>query len=189
MENSKLDIIKVNNLSFEKYIDKEDIKKNIKLLAKSINIKFEHKDPVFLAVLDGSFMFTADLLKRVNIHSTLSFVKIKSYEGTESTGNHKELIGLDKDLTGKHIIILEDIIDTGLTMKYLINELNKINPASITITSLLIKRDALKFNVEPDFALFEIQNDFVVGYGLDFDGYGRNLKHIYKVCKPEPVIS
>jgi hypoxanthine phosphoribosyltransferase len=74
-------------------------------------------------------------------------------------------------------------------MKYLINELNKINPASITITSLLIKRDALKFNVEPDFALFEIQNDFVVGYGLDFDGYGRNLKHIYKVCKPEPVIS
>lgn len=183
MEEIENEIITVNNLPFEKYIDREDIKKSIKLLAKAINIRFEEKDPVFLAVLDGSFMFAADLLKRVYVHSTLSFIKIKSYEGTESTGKHKELIGLERDMKGKHIVIIEDIVDTGLTMKYLIGELEKQEPASITMASLLIKRDALKVDIEPDFSLFEIPNEFVVGYGLDFNGYGRNLKHIYKLVK------
>ncbi|MBI3234449.1 MAG: hypoxanthine phosphoribosyltransferase, partial [Bacteroidetes bacterium] len=142
MEEIKPKTIKVNNLIFEKFIDKDEIKKSVKLLAKAINIKFEKKDPVFLAVLDGSFMFASDLLKRINVHSTVSFIKIKSYTGTQSTGSHKELIGLDQSLKGKNVIIIEDIIDTGHTMKYLLDELKKIEPESITITTLLVKRDA-----------------------------------------------
>lgn len=181
MEETEEQIIRVNGKEFERYISKKDIKKDIKLLAEAINIQFADKDPVFLPVLNGSFMFAADLLKQIKIHSTLSFVKIKSYSGMTSSGEAKELIGIEKDLKGKHVIIIEDIIDTGFTMQYLISELQKIEPASITVVTLLIKRDCLQFNFEPDYALFEIPDVFVVGYGLDYDGYGRNLKHIYKI--------
>lgn len=183
MEETEEQIIRINGKDFERYISKKDIKKDIKLLAEALNIQFADKDPVFLPVLNGSFVFAADLLKQIKIHNTLSFVKIKSYTGMKSSGAAKELIGIEKDLRGKHVIVIEDIIDTGFTMKYLLAELHTMAPASITVVTLLIKRDCLQFDFEPDYALFEIPDIFVVGYGLDYDGYGRNLKHIYKIVK------
>jgi hypoxanthine phosphoribosyltransferase len=172
--------IVVNNKLFVRYIKYKSIKLRVKEIAAQINSEYEHKDPVFVPVLNGSFMFSADLLKEVNIHSHVSFVKFTSYSGTASTGKVSSLIGLDSSIRGRHIIIVEDIIDTGLTMHELLKEVKKLKPASIKIATLLLKRAALKKNIEPDFIGFEIEHKFVVGYGLDYDGYGRNLKHIYE---------
>lgn len=173
--------VHVNDRLFKVFLRYESIKDRVMEIAKEISYKFENLDPVFLPVLNGSFMFTADLLKNVNIKSSIQFVKVSSYQGDSSTGQVKTLLGLNESLKGRHVIILEDIIDTGLTMKYLLDELNKLQPASIYIVALLYKKESLNYPVSPNIACFEIGPEFVVGYGLDYDGYGRNLRHIYKL--------
>ncbi|MSQ78078.1 MAG: hypoxanthine phosphoribosyltransferase [Flavobacteriaceae bacterium] len=170
----------VNGQEFKCYITHSKIKKRVVELAKAINKEYEGRTPLFIPVLNGSFMFASDLLKNVSIQSNVSFIKIQSYDGMKSSGKTKELIGLDHSIEGRDIIIVEDIIDTGLTMEQLLKAVNKLKPASVKVATLLFKRECLQKPIEPDYVGFEIPGRFVVGYGLDFDGYGRNLKHIYK---------
>jgi hypoxanthine phosphoribosyltransferase len=172
----------VDDKEFEPMIDYDQIKKQIRLIAIQLNIDYENTCPLFIGVLNGSFMFMADLLKEVKGCSEISFVKVSSYEGDSSTGKVKQLIGLEKDIRGREIIIVEDIVDTGLTIRFLIAELRKHEPASISVCTLLLKPEALQGPVdELAYVAFEIPNEFVVGYGLDYNGLGRNLRNIYKV--------
>ena len=181
-------MIEILNKSFEKYISIEEIQEHIALLAQKINADFLGKEVEFIAVLDGSFMFASDLFKKINLQTTISFLKIKSYEATESTGEIKELIGLQSAISGKHIVIIEDIVDTGATMDYVVETLEKQHPASISIATLLFKPAAFKGKHSPTYIGFNISNEFIVGYGMDFDGYGRNLESIYQIKGSDPKI-
>ena len=181
-------MIEILNKSFEKYISIEEIQERIALLAQKINADFLGKEVEFIAVLDGSFMFASDLFKKINLQTTISFLKIKSYEATESTGEIKELIGLQSAISGKHIVIIEDIVDTGATMDYVVEILEKQHPASISIATLLFKPAAFKGTYSPTYIGFDISNEFIVGYGMDFDGYGRNLESIYQIKGSDPKI-
>ena len=136
-----------------------------------------------MPVLNGSFIFAADLLREIPIPCEVSFIKLASYQGTCSTGEIREVIGLMQDITGRHVIIVEDIIDSGLTMAHMIETLKQQNPASISVCSMLVKPDALKVKVPIDYCCMEIPNDFIVGFGLDYDGFGRNTRDIYTLCK------
>jgi hypoxanthine phosphoribosyltransferase len=173
--------ITIAEKTFEIYLTEEEILKRVNQVAEQINAKYNGEKPVFICVLNGSFMFTSDLLKKISLHCQISFVKLSSYEGTGSTGVVKELVGLTEDISNRKIIILEDIVDTGLTMKMLLNQLNGMNPQSIEIATLLFKKEALKEDIHVDYACFEIPNKFVIGYGLDLDGWARNLPHIYQL--------
>jgi hypoxanthine phosphoribosyltransferase len=181
-------VIEILNKSFEKYISVEQIQERIALLSQEINMDFTGKDVEFIAVLDGSFMFASDLFKKITLQTTISFLKIKSYEAIESTGTIHELIGLQSNITGKHIVILEDIIDTGATMNYVVETLDKQQPASISIATLMFKPAAFKGKYSPRYIGFNISNEFIVGYGMDFDGYGRNLESIYQIKGSDPKI-
>ncbi|MGL5261042.1 MAG: hypoxanthine phosphoribosyltransferase, partial [Bacteroides sp.] len=140
-------------------------------------------NPLFISVLNGSFMFTADLMKHITIPCQVSFVKLASYEGVASTGQVKEVIGLNEDITNRTIVIVEDIVDTGLTMQRLLDTLGTRNPKDIYIASLLVKPEKLKVDLNINYVAFNIPNDFILGYGLDYDGYARNLRHIYTVVE------
>lgn len=155
------------------------IKQRVKKLSDQINLDYKGKQPLFLGVLNGAFLFMADLFKGINLECELSFIKVASYNGTASSGNVKSLIGLKENISGRDIIVVEDIVDTGDTMKYLLSELQKHQPNSIKLATFLFKPSALKHNLKPDYVGFEIEPAFVVGYGLDYDGYGRNLNDIY----------
>ena len=148
-------------------------------MATAIDEKYADKDPLFLGILNGAFMFLGDLAKRVSIPANFSFVKYRSYEATQSTGQVKELIGLGEELRGRHIIIVEDIVDTGLTMQHLVQTLEEMAPASVSIATMLLKPEALQCDLKLDYVGFEIKNAFVLGYGMDYDEYGRNLPEIY----------
>jgi hypoxanthine phosphoribosyltransferase len=139
----------------------------------------ENDFPIFLVVLNGSFMFAADLLKEVTIPCEISFIKVASYHGTSSTGNVTELIGLTEDITGRTVVIVEDIVDTGITLERLMNVLTRKKVKQIKIATVLLKPQSYKKEFKVDYVGIEIPNDFVVGYGLDYDGLGRNLKEIY----------
>ena len=164
-------------------ISAEDIKKRVKELGARINKEMEGKNPLFLAVLNGSFVFAADLYREITIPSEITFVKLASYAGTVTTGIVSEVIGLNVDLTGRDVIIVEDIVDTGLTMKQMLETLSLQNPASVKICTLLTKPDKLQVPLTLDYVAFEIPNLFVVGYGLDYDQQGRNLKDIYELAE------
>ena len=138
---------------------------------------------MFLAVLNGSFVFAADLLREVKLPSQISFIKLASYEGTASSGAVKELVGLNTDIAGRDVIIVEDIIDSGLTMEYLTGLLAQRHPHSVSVCTLLLKPGNLKVNLDIRYKCFSIPNDFIVGYGLDYDGYGRNTRDIYTVVE------
>ena len=138
-------------------------------------------DPLFIAILNGSFMFVSELMKRVNIPSELTFIKLASYDGVSSTGDVKRILALNKSIENRTVVILEDIVDTGNTMDHIIKELSIQNPKEIKVATLLFKPDALVKKVPLDYVALEIPSDFIVGYGLDYDGYGRNLPDIYKV--------
>ncbi len=181
-------MIDILNKSFEKYISVEEIQERIALLSQEINADFTGKEVEFIAVLDGSFMFASDLLKKINLQTRISFLKVKSYEATESTGKINELIGLQSNVTGKHIVLLEDIVDTGATMDYVVEILQKQEPASISIVTLLFKPEAFKGKHSPKYIGFNISNEFIVGYGMDFDGFGRNLESIYQIKGSDPKI-
>ena len=173
--------IKVKDKYFKPYIPYSRIEEKIKILAAELNKDYKGKNPLFLSILNGSFIFAADLFKEIKFDCTISFVKIASYKGTSSSGNVISLIGLEENIRDRHVIVLEDIVDTGKTLSDLLPSLQNQNPASLKIASLLVKPEALKHDVPIDYFCFNIPNDFIVGYGLDYDGYGRNLRDIYQI--------
>lgn len=176
--------IEIDDKHFELLLEYEQIKKRIRLLAIQLNIDFEDKIPVFLGVLNGSFIFLADLIKEIDISSEVTFVKVSSYEGDKSSGKIKEEIGLQMSLKDRDVIIVEDIVDSGKTLEYLLKMVENEMPASVNVCSLLLKPNSLKVKLdEITYVGFEIPDEFVVGYGLDYKGLGRNLKNVYKAIK------
>ena len=169
--------------TFETSIPESEILEKVKIVAERINHDYEDKIPLFLAVLNGAFMFAADIMREITIPCEISFVKLASYQGTTSTGTIKEVMGINEDLTGRHIIILEDIVDTGLTMKRMVETLGTRNPASIEICPMLLKPGKLQVPLDIKYAAMEIPNDFIVGHGLDYEQQGRNLPDIYTLVK------
>jgi len=173
--------VEVGDRTFELFLENDAINKKNRLIATQINLAYENKCPLFIGILNGSFLFMADLIKEVEIPCEVAFMRVASYTGTSSTGNVKELIGLPENLENRDIILVEDIVDTGLTLTHIIKEVKKKNPASLKVCSLLVKPASLQFEIEElEYIGFEIPNEFVVGYGLDYDGLGRNLKDIYR---------
>ncbi len=173
--------IKVLDKEFEPYLSEQLIQEKITALAHQLNEEYAGKRPIFLSILNGSFLFTADLFKQITIEAEVCFIKLASYKGTSSTGNVITAIGLDTNVNGRDIIIVEDIIDTGKTLHHFLPQLASSNPSSIKIAVLLNKTEALAYPVKVDYACFEIPNKFVVGYGLDYDGLGRNTRAIYQL--------
>lgn len=175
------DSIRIKDKNFDLFIPNERITDAIKAVAEKINKELEGKNPLFVCVLNGSFMFAADLMKYVNIPSEITFVRVASYRGTTSTGTLKEIYGLEEDIKGRTVVIVEDIVDTGNTINLVLDQLYCDEPKEIKVATLLFKPEALKNDVKLDYVALEIPNDFIVGYGLDYDGYGRNLIDIYKI--------
>lgn len=173
--------IQVLDKTFVPYLTEAAIQSKITELAAQLNKDYAGKRPLFLSILNGSFLFTADLFKQITIEAEVSFIKLASYKGTSSTGNVITAIGLDINIKDRDIIILEDIIDTGKTLHHYLPQLESLQPASVKIAVLLDKKEALQYPVKIDYACFEIPNKFVVGYGLDYDGLGRNSKDIYQL--------
>jgi hypoxanthine phosphoribosyltransferase len=171
--------IRILDKTFKEYISQKDIGKKIDELAKKINNDFAGEEVVFLGILNGAFLFAAELFKRIDLKAKISFVKLASYEGTKSSGSIKELIGWNEDIKNKHIIVIEDIVDTGNTLERIIDELVIRKATGIKIATLLLKPEAYTKDILLDYVGFEIPNDFVIGFGLDYDGYGRNLPSIY----------
>jgi hypoxanthine phosphoribosyltransferase len=171
--------ITVHNRKFEPFIQSDIIAKRISDIATQMNLRFEGKNPLFLAVLNGAFIFAADLLRHIDVQSEISFVKIASYEGMQTTGDIKELIGFTEKLANRHVVILEDIIDTGMSMQHILKQVEAQKPASVSVTTLLLKPSSLQLPVKIDYIGFEIESRFVLGYGMDYDGIGRNLPEIY----------
>ncbi len=173
--------IQVLDKTFEPYLKEAAIQAKITELAGQLNKDYAGKRPLFLSILNGSFLFTSDLFKQITIEAEVSFIKLASYKGTSSTGNVITAIGLDTNVKDRHIVILEDIIDTGKTLHHYLPQLDNMQPASVKIAVLLNKKEALQYPVQVDYACFDIPNKFVVGYGLDYDGLGRNSKDIYQL--------
>ena len=173
--------IQVLDKTFTPFLSEEIIQQRIAQLAQQINEDYHGKNPFFIGILNGSFIFASDLYKLIKVPSTISFIKLVSYKGTSSTGTVITSIGLEEDLQGRDVILIEDIVDTGKTLTEFIPTLQKQSPASIKICSLLHKPEALTHPLKIDYCGFDIPNKFVVGYGLDYDGYGRNSKEIYQL--------
>ena len=171
--------VKIKDKTFVTSISEETILRRVKELAEEISRDYADKNPLFLAVLNGSFVFAADLMRDMAVPCEISFVKLASYQGTMSTGKVKEVIGINEDLCGRHLIILEDIIETGTTMKRMMESLGTRNPASVEICTLLFKPERLKEDLSIKYVAFEIPNDFIIGYGLDYDQQARGLRDIY----------
>lgn len=175
--------VKLHDLAFSISISAERIAERIEQLGVDLNLDYEDKNPIFIAILNGAFVFTADLVRQFKGDCELSFIKLASYAGTESSGDIMTRIGLETEVRGRHVIITEDIVDTGNTMFHFLQELRELSPASIEIASLLVKPDALQHDLDIKYKGFEIPTDFVVGYGLDYDGLGRNLSDIYSLIR------
>ncbi len=178
-----MSVVKIKDKTFKTFIPEQEILTRVKAVADKINADMAGKKPLLLAVLNGSFMFAADLMRYITIPCEISFVKLASYEGTTSTGKVKEVIGLNEDICGREVIIVEDIVDTGKTMERMMDTLGTRNPASLHICTLLLKPDKLKIPLNIEYAAMEIPNDFIVGYGLDYDQEGRNLRDIYTLVE------
>jgi hypoxanthine phosphoribosyltransferase len=178
-----MSIVKIKDKTFRISIPQEEILKNVDAVAEKINRDMAGKNPLFLAVLNGAFVFAADLMRRITIPCEISFVKLASYQGVMSTGKVREVIGINESLAGRTVIIVEDIVDTGLTMKQMMDSLATRNPESIHICSLLLKPDKLQVPLDVEYVALRIPNDFIVGYGLDYDQQGRNLPDIYTVVE------
>lgn len=176
------EIVTIKDREFKKFIDFQQILEAVNKVAAQINKELAEKDPVFITVLNGAFMFAGELMKAVDIPCEITFVRFASYRGMSTTETVKEVLGLNENIENRTVVILEDIVDSGNTIVALKKELCKHNPKEIKIATLLFKPQALKQDVTPDYVALEIPNDFIVGYGLDYDGYGRNLKDIYKVA-------
>lgn len=177
------DHVNLHDKSFAVDIPHSAINEAVSELAGRINADLEGQTPIFVGVLNGSFMFLGDLMKLVEIPCEVSFVKVASYEGTSSTGIVKQLVGLSENIKDRTVVIVEDIVDTGNTIQHLYDSLLTQRPRSIKVATLLFKPDAYTKQIPIDYAALEVPNDFLVGYGLDYDGLGRNLKHIYKIIE------
>lgn len=177
-----METIKVHDKIFKPYLTEIQLQQRIKELAESVNNDYRDKRVIFIAILNGSFMFAADFFKYLTIESEISFIKLASYQGLKSTGAVTTAIGLDIDLHGKHVVLLEDIIDTGKTLHYFLPQLEHQHPASFKIVTLLHKAEMTIYPLKIDYIGFVIPNKFVVGYGLDYDGLGRNYKDIYQLA-------
>lgn len=178
-----MDKIKVRDREFTVSIPEAKILQRVAEVAAQINNDLKNENPLFLAVLNGSFVFAADLMRCMEIPCEISFVRMASYEGTSSTGKVKQLIGLKEEIKGRTVVIVEDIIDSGLTMKNLLATLEEKQPKDIRIAALLVKPGNLQVDLDIPYCCFDIPNDFIVGYGLDYDGEGRNLRSIYTVVE------
>jgi len=177
--------VKIKDKEFKIFIPEEKIKERVKAVADQINRDMAGKNPLLLAVLNGSFIFAADLMREITIPCEISFVKLASYQGITSTGKIKEVIGINEDLNGRTVIIVEDIVESGLTMRRMIETLGTRNPESVHICTLLLKPDRLKVDLDIEYVAFSIPNDFILGYGLDYDQQGRQLKDIYTLVSSE----
>ena len=175
--------IQVLDKKFIPSIKADEILTHVRRVASEINKDYEGQEPLFLVVLNGSFIFAADLMREVTVPAEVSFVKLASYEGTSSTGTVREVIGLNTDITGRPVIIVEDIVESGITMAHMIETLKKQNPLSIDICTLLLKPEKLEVKLDIRYVAMEIPNDFILGYGLDYDGLGRGLKDIYTIVQ------
>ena len=175
--------VKIFDKEFKISIPAASVKQVIEHMALSINNDYDEKEVIFIGILNGAFMFSADLIKRIKVKCQISFVKLSSYSGASTSGNVRELIGLMDDIKGKHVIVLEDIVETGLTLETIIRLLKPMNPASLKIATLLFKPQAYQKNLKLDYIGLEIPNEFIIGYGLDYNGYGRNYEDIYTTIK------
>ena len=175
------EVITIKDKQFDLFIEEEVIEQGIKRVAERMNVELAGKNPIFLAVLNGAFMFAGELMKEVSIPSEITFVRLASYQGTTTTNRVQEVLGLNESIRGRNVVIVEDIVDSGNTMVSLLQHLAKHEPEEVKIATLLFKPAALKQKLHLDYVALEIPNDFIAGYGLDYDGYGRNLKDIYKV--------
>jgi hypoxanthine phosphoribosyltransferase len=174
--------IDVGDKQFELFIENDSIAKRTRLIGLELNADYEDRCPIFIGILNGSFLFMGDLLKEVEIPCEVDFIRVSSYAGTASSGAIKEVFGISNDLKGRDVILVEDIVDTGLTLKFILEKVYQQQPASIRICTLLYKPAAILMPMEElEYIGFEIPNEFVVGYGLDYNGLGRNLKDIYRV--------
>ena len=178
-----MDTITIKDKQFRISIPAGEIQQRVKAVAERINNDMQGKNPLMIAVLNGSFIFAADLMRHITIPCEISFVKLASYEGTVSTGKIKEVIGINEDLTGRTVVIVEDIVDTGQTISRMLETLGTRQPESIHVCTLLLKPDKLKVDLDVEYAAIEIPNDFIVGYGLDYNQQGRNLRDIYSVVE------
>ncbi len=176
-----MDKIKLHDKEFSISITPGQIQEAVSRIAGCINRDLAGENPLFLSILNGSFMFTSDLLKKVNINCQVSFMKLSSYRGDASTGVVTELIGLGENINGRSVVIIEDIVDTGTTLVNIISQLKLLNPKQIKIATLLLKPAAFSGNIHLDYVGLEIPNDFIVGYGLDYNQLGRNYEGIYKI--------
>lgn len=176
-------IVKIKDKSFRTSIPESEIKARVKAVAQQISKDMAGKTPLFLGVLNGSFIFASDLMREMTIPCEISFVKLASYQGTTSTGKVKEVIGINEDLSGRTVVIVEDIVESGQTMKQMVESLGTRNPESVHICTLFFKPDKLKEELTLDYVAFRIPDDFIVGYGLDYDGLGRELKDVYTIVK------
>lgn len=177
----KKDVVTIGSLDFVVYLSAREIQNRVRTTAQKIEAEYARKNPLFLIVLNGAFMFAADLIRNLDVACDVAFVKISSYKGLVSTGELTVSMIDEEVVKGRHVVIVEDIIDSGLTMNKYVPQLKSLGPQSVSICSLLKKKDAMKYPVEADYICFEIADKFVVGYGLDFDGAGRNLPHIYQL--------
>ena len=171
--------IKIKDKTFAVSLPEAQIKARVKELAQQMSRDLEGKNPLFLAVLNGAFIFAADLMREMTIPCEISFVKLASYQGVTSTGNIKEIIGINENLSGRTVVIIEDIVESGLTIKRMMDQLGTRNPASVQVCTLFFKPDRLKEDLKLDYVAFSIPNDFILGYGLDYDQMGRGLKDLY----------
>ena len=176
-----MSIVNIKDKTFKTSITEVEIKARVKALAQQISKDMEGKTPLFLGVLNGAFIFAADLMREMTIPCEISFVKLASYQGTTSTGKVKEVLGINENLSGRTVIIVEDIVESGQTMKQMIESLGTRNPASVHICTLFFKPEKLQEELTLDYVAFRIPDDFIVGYGLDYDGLGRELKDVYSI--------
>ncbi len=179
--------IKIHDKFFEPFISNQEIERAIAKVAIDINKQYQNKKPLFIGILNGSFLFFADLLKKIDIECEVAFLRVSSYQGTQTTGEVKKILGLDKSIENRDIIIVEDIVDTGITLDRIFNDLQKENPNSIKISTLLFKPKAYTKKIPVDFVGFEVGNEFLVGYGLDYNELGRNLNDIYIISENKMI--
>lgn len=175
--------MKIHDQNFEIFIPSKNIQQRIKEISDQVNHDYADKNPIFLSILNGAFIFTADLFREITIPAEVSFIKLKSYRKMETSGKVKELLGLEHNIFDRNIIIIEDIVDTGKTLSHILEEFQELGAKSIEILTLLYKPNSNRFPVKLKYVGFDIPDDFVVGYGLDYDGYGRNLKDIYRIVQ------
>lgn len=174
-------IVQVHDKYFKPFITEEAIQREVTRIAVEMNRDLASKDPIFLGILNGAFMFASDLYKQLNFPCQISFLKLASYSGTQSTGSVKQLIGINRELKDRVVIVLEDIVDTGVTLETIIRQLSGFEPAEIKVATFLHKPEATVREVKLDYVGMEIPNTFILGYGLDYDGYGRNFREIYQL--------